>query len=241
MEENINTPSAAEPRSNSSLMISIAIVGAGALIAGAIIWNGQGEAVAGAPSPGGNLKALAPVTEKDHIRGNPNAPVVLVEFSDFECPYCKSFHATLQRVMSEYGASGEVAWVYRHMPIDQLHRKARTEALAAECAASLGGEDAFWKFTDRMFALSQTNDRTDTDVVIPQIINELGLDEAAIAACIASEQFAEKIERDIADGAASGGNGTPWTVVIGRDGQKYPLSGSQPWNVVKQLVELAKK
>src|SRR6185436_7093141 len=88
----------------------------------------------------GNRVEMEPVTEKDHILGNPNAEVIMVEYSDLECPFCKEFHSTLRRVMNEYGKDGKVAWVYRHFPIDSLHPKARKEAEATECAAELGGE-----------------------------------------------------------------------------------------------------
>ena len=96
-------------------------------------------------------KAVKPVTGEDHIRGDVNASVKVIEFSDFECPFCKSFHASMKQVMQSYTKDGKVAWVYRHFPIDQLHSKARKEAQAAECAGELGGNNAFWSFADGLF------------------------------------------------------------------------------------------
>ncbi len=92
---------------------------------------------------GGRAAAMRTVAkDRDHIRGNPDAPVTLVEYSDFECPFCKRFHPTVKRIVDEYG--GRVRWVYRHFPLDEIHPvKARREAAAAECAAELGGNDAF--------------------------------------------------------------------------------------------------
>ena len=68
--------------------------------------------------------AVRPVNGEDHILGNPDAPVKLIEFSDFECPFCKRFHPTMKRLMDEYGEDGRVAWVYRHFPLDAIHSKA---------------------------------------------------------------------------------------------------------------------
>ena len=106
-------------------------------------------------------KAMRPVSkDSDHIRGNPAAPVTLVEYSDFECPFCKRFHTTAKRLVDESG--GRVKWVYRHFPLDELHPvKARQEAVASECAAELGGNDAFWKFADRLYELTPSNNKTD--------------------------------------------------------------------------------
>src|SRR3990172_9010082 len=107
--------------------------------------------------------ALRPVSKgRDHIRGDPAAPVTLVEYSDFECPFCKRFHGTVKKLVDESG--GRVRWVFRHFPLDDLHPvKARKEAVASECAAELGGNDAFWKFADRFFELTPSNNRTDID------------------------------------------------------------------------------
>src|SRR5690606_34807350 len=89
-----------------------------------------------------NLENIAPVTADDHIRGNPNAPLMIVEYSDFDCPYCKSFHVTMQKIIEEYGPSGKVAWVYRHLPLTSLHPSAAYIAETSECVAELGGNDA---------------------------------------------------------------------------------------------------
>lgn len=91
---------------------------------------------------------LKPVSADDHIRGDKNARILLVEYSDIQCPYCKRFHPTVNRALSDY--NGQIAWVYRHFPLEGLHPLARPAAEATECAASMGGEDAFWKMLDKM-------------------------------------------------------------------------------------------
>ena len=89
------------------------------------------------------------VSEQDHILGSLDAPVKLVEYSDLQCPFCGRFHPTMQRVAKEYG--DQVAWVYRHFPLESIHPNARPLANASECAANLGGNDSFWKFVDAVF------------------------------------------------------------------------------------------
>jgi len=183
--------------------------------------------------------ALRPVSEdRDHIRGNPDAPVTLIEYSDFECPFCKRFHTTLEKLVDE--SDDQVRWVYRHFPLDQIHPvKARKEAVASECAAELGGNDAFWKFADRFFELTPSNNKTDIDVVLPRIAREIGLDEARFASCLASGRHDQRVEEDVQNALATGGRGTPWTIIVSKNGKTYPLSGAQPYAAVKQLVELA--
>lgn len=183
--------------------------------------------------------ALRPVSrDRDHIRGNPDAPVTLIEYSDFECPFCKSFHPTAKRAVDE--SNGQVRWVYRHFPLDQIHPvKARKEAAASECAAELGGNDAFWKFADRFFELTPSNNRTDIDKVLPQIVREIGLDQSKFASCLASGRHDKRVEEDLQNAMATGGNGTPWSLVVSKSGKTYRLSGAQPYAAVKRLVDLA--
>lgn len=92
---------------------------------------------------------LDPVTASDHILGDINADILIVEYSDLECPYCARFHTTVKDIIAQYGT--KVAWVYRHFPLDGIHPNARAKAEASECVASLGGNDAFWKYVDGTF------------------------------------------------------------------------------------------
>lgn len=227
-----------------NLAIPLAIVIAGALIAGALYFGMAGAKTGTVAQPSaeqltGDLEQMKPVAGDDHIRGNPNADVVIVEYSDFECPFCKRFHETMKQVSTEYG--DKVAWVYRHFPLDQLHSKARKEATAAECANELGGNDAFWKYTDRFFELTPSNDQTNIDVVLPQIAKEIGLDEAKFTSCLSSGKYDDHIEENVQNATATGGNGTPWSIVVTKSGKKYPLSGAQPIDAVKQVIDLALK
>ncbi len=247
MEHETKEPGAHAPTQNNNLTIPVAIVIAGALIAGAVYLGtsrGTGTVAENNQQPQqvaqqtGSLDEMRAISKDDHIRGNPNAPVMIVEYSDFECPFCKRFHDTMKQVTTEYG--DKVAWVYRQFPLDQLHPvKARKEAVASECAAELGGNDAFWKYADRFFELTPSNNQTNIDTVLPQIAKEIGLDEAKFASCLASNKYDAHIEGDVQNAVATSGNGTPWSIVVAANGKKYPLSGAQPYASVKQLIDLA--
>ena len=185
---------------------------------------------------------VKPVDGEDHILGDPGASVKLVEFSDFECPFCKRAHLTLKQIMAEYGETGKVAWVYRHFPLDSLHKKARKEAQASECANELGGNDAFWAYADRLYETTPSNDRLDLSL-LPKIAEEIGLDRDTFEACLAGDarggKYADHIESDVQDAVASGGTGTPYIVVIAPNGEAFPINGAQPYSAVKSIIELA--
>jgi protein-disulfide isomerase len=231
-----------------SIIIAGAFVGAAlyfgssAPAPGAVGSGNNQPAIAQQPEQSGSLDAVRPIDKNDHIKGNPDAPIKIVEYSDFECPFCKRFHDTMNAVMDKYGDSGEVAWVYRQFPLEQLHPvKARAVAVASECAAEQGGNDAFWKFADGYFDVTLSNNQTDIETVIPQLVREIGLDQTAFQACFTSGKYDDHIESDIANAVETGGRGTPWSVMIGPDGTTYPINGAQPLAAVEQLIGIAQK
>jgi protein-disulfide isomerase len=96
---------------------------------------------------------VPPVDATDHVQGNPaTAQVTIIEYSDFECPYCKAFQTTLTKVVAD--SAGNVAWVYRHWPI---HQNSFEKLVAAECVAKIKGNDAFWKYSDLLFGMLKTS------------------------------------------------------------------------------------
>jgi protein-disulfide isomerase len=109
-------------------------------------------ALADSPVTGADpkLENVKPVTAADHYRGDINAPVKIVQFTDIDCPFCKKFHSTMQEVMKTYGKDKKVTWVMRHLPLTQLHPDAANKAEASECVAELGGNDKFWSFVDAL-------------------------------------------------------------------------------------------
>lgn len=185
-----------------------------------------------------SIDNLKPVTSADWILGDPNAPVKIVEFSDPECPFCKRFHVTMKQIVQEY--KGKVAWVYRHFPLDSLHSQARKEANAMECAGELGGNVKFWAYLDRLMEITPSNDGLDL-AELPKIAKYVGLDVSKFNVCSDSDRHADKIEAQYQDATSSGGQGTPYSIVIGPKGGSLPINGAYPFSEVKKIVESAMK
>ena len=232
--------------SGNKFAIPASIVISGLIIAGAIIYAQRvsgpttasvretlGEGQTGNVNAADNIR---PITNKDHVRGKPDAPIAIVEFSDTECPFCKRFHETMQQAVREYG--DRIVWVYRHFPLDQLHSKARKEAEATECANELGGNEKFWAYVDRLFEVTPSNDGLDP-AELSRIAEFVGLDRAQFQTCLMSGRFAKYVEDDYQDAVNSGGTGTPFNVVIASDGTKTPLIGAQPYSVIREAIERA--
>lgn len=222
------------------LSVPVAIIIAGIIVAGAIIYatGGPKNAEPVAKQQEGKvadvLSNLKPITAKDHIFGNPDAKVKIVEFSDTECPFCKLFHTTMQQVISEY--KGSVAWVYRHFPLDSLHSKARNEAVATECANELGGNEKFWAYLDRLMEVTPSNNGLDP-AQLPAIAEYVGLDRAKFETCLNSGKYNKHVQEDYEDGVASGGNGTPYSIAVAKNGKKTVISGAQPLSAVKAVID----
>ena len=244
-EQVLNTNQITTSPKTPFLTMPMAIVLAGLLIGGGLYFSSIQKAKIAANAQNnqggqqqGDLESINKVTKDDHIRGNLNAAVTIVTYSDAECPFCKVFHNTMSQIMAEHEAKGDVAWVYRHFPIDSLHPNARKEAESMECANEQGGNDAFWKYTDKLYEITPSNNRLDLKE-LPKIAAMVGLDVAKFNECLVSGKYLEHIARDEANAKETGGQGTPWSVVIGKNGKKYPLSGAQSVSSVNQLINLA--
>jgi protein-disulfide isomerase len=198
---------------NSKFLVPASIIVAGIFIAGAVYLGGaktDKPTVERAVTPVSALE-LAPVTERDFIRGSRIAPVVVVEYSDIECPFCKVFHATMKNILSTY--EGKVAWVYRHYPIVQLHKKAIPEAIATECAAEQGGNSVFWEYLDRVFEATNSSDSLDL-TTLPVIAEAMELDVEEFNTCLTSGKYDEYIRQNIADATKAGARGTPYSILV---------------------------
>ncbi|MES2214088.1 MAG: thioredoxin domain-containing protein [Patescibacteria group bacterium] len=209
-------------------LIPLAIVIAGGLIAAAIYFGGTRAPIAQNTNTAAtaSIGTVAPVTANDHILGNPNAKIVIVEYSDYECPFCKSFHTTVHQLIDTY--KGDVALVYRHFPIAQLHSKAPKEAEAAECVAEQGGNSAFWKFTDEIFQKTGSNNTLDP-LELPKIAANAGVDVQKFNTCLSSGKYTQAITDQVAAAVKAGGQGTPYSVVI----FNKDISSSQKSDIIK--------
>lgn len=222
-----------------------AVVLAGGLIAGAIVFtrspavrtSAEGSPSASPPPAVAGETAVQSVTvrpvdiSRDHVRGNADARVTLVEYSDTECPFCKSFHPTMDQAVREY--DGKIRWVYRHFPLDAIHPKARKEAEATECA---GAQGKFWEYLDEIFKVTPSNNGLDP-AELPKIAKDVGLDVAAFETCLQSGEMAARVAEDLDDAQKAGAEGTPYTVILGPSGETVPFSGAQPYGNLKQILD----
>lgn len=180
--------------------------------------------------PKQDLQAMPPLGKNDRVRGKANADVTLVVYSDLECPFCKTFHATMDQIMSEYG--DRVGMVYRHYPLS-FHPKAQKAAEGSECAGDLGGDEAYWAFIDGVFARMPDIELNQ----LSEVATSIGIDAAAFQSCLDSGKFAQKVKDDMAGGAAAGVSGTPGTILVAKDGRRDFLGGAYPVSDVKAKID----
>jgi protein-disulfide isomerase len=156
------------------------------------------------------------------VRGNPKAPVTVVEFSDFQCPFCERARPTVARVRQFYG--DKVRWVFRHFPLS-FHPYAEKAGEAAACA---GDQGRFWEMHDQLWAHHDKLDVAD----LRGYAGAIGLDTAAFDRCLDSGRHAGLVERDRAAGVSYGVSGTPAFFVNGR-----PLVGAQPFEAFQEVID----
>jgi protein-disulfide isomerase len=218
---------------NQSLSVPVAIIVAGALIAFGIYMSGRSTvapvATNNAPAKTSDVPAI---TANDHVLGDRKAPITMVVYSDIECPFCKRFHDTTKTIVTEY--KGKVAVAFRHFPV---HQNSVKEGEAVECAAEVGGNDAFWKYLDVIFAETKSNNGIDL-ARLPGIASEIGLDVTKFNACLASGKYVARVQKDQADVIKAGAQGTPYTVIFAPNGQKVPITqGALPYADMKRIID----
>jgi protein-disulfide isomerase len=220
-------------RMKSQYILPITIVIAGAIIAGAVFLVGNSGTQ---PTDNGSkVTARAYDASRDHLLGNPNAEIKVVEYADLECPHCKVFNTTMHQVMDYYGTSGKVAWVYRPFPLAQIHSKAPKEAEAAECAADQGGDTAFFKYIDHLYEVTPSNNGLDL-AQLPVIAKDVGLNVDTFNACLNSGKYAKRVSESYSEATAAGGDGTPYTLVmVGTD--SVVLKGAQPYSSMRAAID----
>ncbi len=230
------------------LTLPAAIILAGALVAGALIWiNKPAKESPQLTQPAVSNTVIAPVTANDHILGNPNAPIKVVEYSDLSCPFCKLFNPTLDRIMGDYGPSGKVAWIYRQFPLFKEvngtipHPNSLQQAIALECAAQLGGNSAFFSFEKEWFGLFPDDGAERTAKVdraqIDKVAKDVGLDTVSFNDCLSSERFKDRIDKSYESGLEAGITGTPYTVIITPSGSRIPFIGIQSYATLQATID----
>jgi protein-disulfide isomerase len=153
------------------------------------------------------------ISASDHIRGNKNAKITLIEYSDFECPFCKNFEPTLSEILKTY--DGKVRLVYRHYPLP-FHANAQKEAEASECIAELGGNDLFWKYSDIINERTTSNGTGFALDALGPLAAEIGVNQQQFQSCLDSGKYEKLVKDSITEGSNAGVSGTPSIFVNGK-------------------------
>ncbi len=214
---------------------------------GLALGNGAGNSAPTAPSPspspapsqqppanGSAPGKVKPVSSEDHVRGDKNAKIAFIEYSDMECPFCKRFHPTVEQAFNEY--KDKVKFVYRHFPLS-FHANAEKEAEAAECAASVGGDKKFFEYSDKIFERTTSNG---TGFALDQLVplaKELGINEGKFKECFDGGKFRQKVQNDLSEGQTAGVDGTPGSIILAQNGKTVLISGAVPYSEVKAGID----
>lgn len=193
------------------------------------------------PSPADNeltepAGTVTPVSSRDHIRGANGAKVTLIEYSDFECPFCKRFHDTMKQVLEAY--PGKVKWIYRHFPLG-FHANAQKEAEATECAYELGGHEKFWQYTDKIYERTTSNGTGFALANLPKLAKELGLNQQDFETCLNSGKYQDYINQSVSQAQTAGIQGTPGIILITAKGESRLIKGALPLEMMKQIIDEA--
>lgn len=244
MEENNKLPVENKKSLSDKLMLPVSIILAGLLIGGGVYLNGK--IAKENPTSSQKQKAISeniadvirPIGANDHILGNAKARVLVIEYSDTECEFCKMFHSTMNSLMQEYGKDGKVAWVYRYFPIAEIHSKSPKEAEGLECAGQLGGNSKFWEYTNKLYETTPSNDGLDPKE-LTNIAKLIGLSSADFNTCLSSGQFAPRVELDVKNAEELGASGTPFSFVVDtKNNSYYPIEGAYPYATMKSVIDM---
>ncbi len=229
-----------QPSRGNPYLIPLSILLAGGMVVGAFFYTRdvapevrpEEQAAQAAP----RAPEVRPVSAEDHVRGNPDAEIVIIEYSDFDCPFCAQFHDTMKAIIDEYGKDGQVAWVYRHFPIEELHPNAFRIAMGSECVAELGGNDAFWTFTDAVYASGEGNEPFDL-TLMSDLAEDAGVARDAFNECMGSGRTRALVEADFTEATTgAGARGTPHNIIIA-GGQTAAIPGAQPLESMRNIIE----
>jgi len=191
------------------------------------------------PTQPSQVKASA---DDDAFLGDKNAPIEIIEFSDYQCPFCRKFWTeTLHQIKSEYIDTGKVKFVYRDFPLTSIHPGAQPAAEAAECVREQGGDEAYFEMHDKIFSEQNILDGGDPISGPVRGTAQFGTTELKkwaqdigynIESCLDSGKFKSEVQKDLSDATSAGGQGTPYFVINGK-----PLSGAQPFSAFKQIID----
>jgi protein-disulfide isomerase len=212
-----------------SLSLPSAIIVAGVLISLAIIFSSSSGKMTVQNDAGAKIGdvAIPDVTEDDFIKGNAKAEITIVEYSDFSCSFCAKYHPTMKQIVENY--EGKVRWVYRHLPIFN-----KPAAVASSCVGNILDDEAFFKYADKLFE----NQKDINGDLLKREALALGIIDSEYESCINDKELNDKISSEFTSvRVLAGFNGTPTSVLIDKNGNKYTFSGALPYEEVSALVD----
>lgn len=189
--------------------------------------------------PSGPVKVSV---DDDPVLGDKNAPVTLIEFSDYECPFCKRHYtSTYPDLKKNYIDSGKVKLVFRDLPLSFHDPMATTEAVAANCAREQGGDSAYYKMHDIMFERTTSNGSGLTKDDLYKFAGEIGLNSNNLKSCVEAGKYKDEVTKDLTDAGAVGASGTP-SFFVGKstsDGtiEGKLIVGAQPYSIFQSEID----
>jgi protein-disulfide isomerase len=181
-------------------------------------------------------KDVIPPNEDDHIFGDRNALISIIEYSDFECPFCKRFYRTPKQVIENN--SGVVNSVFRHFPLGFHEPLATQQALASECIADIGGNEKFWEYHGKIFETTDSNGKGMEVSELTTLAQEVGVNVNEFETCLDSEKFLTHVQADLKSGADAGVTGTPGNIIRNnKTGEVRFLPGAYPIEAVQAAVD----
>ncbi len=222
---------------NEKLLIPLSIIIAGIIVAGAIFFGGSSAGKVAHHDnnvDAGTVPARVVSQKEDHIYGNPDADIFVIEYSDLECPYCRRYHeGASAQLKNRYAGDDRVAFVFRHFPLDEpytdsTHERATEIHVAAECVAQLGGDEAFFRFIDDVFSspipASDEFDSSASDLpaeLVRERAVKVGVDQAQFLTCYNNQDTEPILAADFEDGVRAGVLGTPTVMIQTEQGNTY--------------------
>lgn len=210
------------PKSPAVLTVSAIVIGLALVVSAQYMANKSAVTAA-------ELTIQRPDVSSQHIYGSERARTVIVEFSDYQCPFCSRVHGTLKKIVDE--SNGQIAWEYRHLPL-RSHPLALPGAILAECVGKNEGNRAFWEYTNNLFA----NQNKLTADYLESLALDSGLSADQIATCKEDPTIATVIDNDQATASALGGQGTPFSVILFPDDSFKTVSGAVPYEEWKNII-----
>lgn len=199
-------------------------------------------AVPGAPAPAAPAEPTSATVsmDDDPVLGNPDAPVTIVEFSDYECPFCKRhFEQTYGQLKTNYIETGKVKLVFRDLPLSFHDPLATKEAIAANCAREQGNDQTYFKMHEALFQTTTSNGSGMTMDQLYGLAGKVGIDQTAFKTCIDADKYKDEVAKDLADAGAAGATGTP-SFVIGKSGKEVSgklIVGAQPYAAFQAEID----